>query len=69
MASEFVKEIAGEKYIKVEMGKAIFEQKKIPVKVKSTDKYCINKTIKLGNKKFIFNCVSVGNPHCVIFFE
>ena len=42
-------------------------KKKIPVKVKSTDEYCINKTIKLGNKKFIFNCVSVGNPHCVIF--
>ena len=67
VASEFIKEIAGKKYIKVEMGKAIFEQKKIPVKVKSTDEYCINKTIKLGNKKFIFNCVSVGTPHCVIF--
>ena len=66
-ASEFVKEIGGKKYIKVEMGEAIFEQKKIPVKVKSSDEYCINKVIKLGNKKFIFNCVSVGNPHCVIF--
>ena len=66
-ASEFVKEIGGKKYIKVEMGEAIFEQKKIPVKVKSSDQFCINKVIKLGNKKFIFNCVSVGNPHCVIF--
>ena len=65
--SEFVKEIGGKKYIKVEMGGAIFEQKKIPVKVKSSDQFCINKVIKLGNKKFIFNCVSVGNPHCVIF--
>ena len=66
-ASEFVKEIGRKKYIKVEMGEAIFEQKKIPVKVKSSDQFCINKVIKLGNKKFIFNCVSVGNPHCVIF--
>ena len=66
-ASEFVKEIGEKKYIKVEMGEAIFEQKKIPAKVKSSDEYCINKVIKLGNKKFIFNCVSVGNPHCVIF--
>ena len=66
-ASEFVKEIGVKKYIKVEMGEAIFEQKKIPAKVKSSDEYCINKVIKLGNKKFIFNCVSVGNPHCVIF--
>lgn len=67
--SEFVKEIGGKKYIKVEMGGAIFEQKKIPVKVKSSDEYCISKVIKLGNKKFIFNCVSVGNPHCVIFLN
>ena len=66
-ASEFVKEVGRKKYIKVEMGEAIFEQKKIPVKVKSSDQFCINKVIKLGNKKFIFNCVSVGNPHCVIF--
>ena len=66
-ASEFVKEVGRKKYIKVEMGEAIFEQKKIPAKVKSSDEYCINKVIKLGNKKFIFNCVSVGNPHCVIF--
>ena len=66
-ASEFVKEVGRKKYIKVEMGEAIFEQKKIPVKVKSSDQYCISKVIKLGNKKFIFNCVSVGNPHCVIF--
>ena len=66
-ASEFVKEIGVKKYIKVEMGEAIFEQKKIPAKVKSSDEFCIRKVIKLGNKKFIFNCVSVGNPHCVIF--
>ena len=67
--SEFVKEVGGKKYIKVEMGEAKFKQKKIPVKVKSSDEYCINKIIKLGNKKFIFNCVSVGNPHCVIFLN
>ena len=67
--SEFVKEVGRKKYIKVEMGEAKFKQKKIPVKVKSSDEYCINKIIILGNKKFIFNCVSVGNPHCVIFLN
>ena len=50
--------------IKVEMGKAIFASRDIPV---DSDKpEFIAQKIKAGDKEFEVNCVSVGNPHCVV---
>jgi diaminopimelate epimerase len=53
--------------IKVDMGKAIFESENIPVNCDSEE--CINETLKLENKEYQINCVSVGNPHCVVLKE
>lgn len=50
--------------IKVDMGKSIFESAKIPVNIDKPE--CIGEKITAGGKKFEINCVSVGNPHCVI---
>lgn len=50
--------------IKVEMGKAIFESAKIPVNCKNQE--CIDETLHLEYRDYQMNCVSVGNPHCVI---
>ncbi len=50
--------------IKVEMGKAIFESAKIPVNCKNQE--CIDETLHLEYRDYQINCVSVGNPHCVI---
>ncbi len=52
------------KTIKVDMGKAIFESSKIPVNCKKPE--CINETLHLEYRDYAMNCVSVGNPHCVI---
>jgi len=46
------------------MGKAIFESAKIPVKATTAE--CIDYTLNLEYKDYQINCVSVGNPHCVI---
>lgn len=53
--------------IKVDMGKAIFESAKIPVDCKNQE--CINESLHLQYKDYKVNCVSVGNPHCVILKE
>jgi len=46
------------------MGKAIFGSRDIPV---DSDKpEFIGQMIRAGDKEFEVNCVSVGNPHCVI---
>ena len=50
--------------IKVDMGKAEFIAKNIPVLSKNNE--CIGEQITIADKTFIINCVSVGNPHCVI---
>ncbi|WP_299239095.1 diaminopimelate epimerase [Sulfurihydrogenibium sp.] len=55
------------KIVTVDMGKAIFNAKKIPV---NTDKEeFISEKITVGDKEFEVSCVSVGNPHCVIIKE
>jgi len=55
------------KIITVDMGKALFEAKKIPVICDTQE--CIGKKIKVEDREFEINCVSVGNPHCVIIVE
>ena len=50
--------------IKVDMGKAIFEAEKVPVK--SENEECLDEELQLKDKTYLINCVSVGNPHCVI---
>ncbi len=54
--------------INVNMGIPEFSPEKIPVKVKNKDEV-FNHKIVIGSKKFFINCVSMGNPHCVIFLE
>lgn len=50
--------------IKVDMGKAIFESHKVPVNCEKEE--CIGEVLELDEKQYEINCVSVGNPHCVI---
>ena len=53
--------------VKVDMGKPEFSPSKIPV-VLNSDKV-LNYPIDVGEHRFKVKCVSLGNPHCVIFME
>ena len=53
--------------IKVAMGKAEFIANKVPVISKNEE--CIGEQITIDDKTFTINCVSVGNPHCVIITD
>ncbi|MDR1861287.1 MAG: diaminopimelate epimerase [Bacteroidales bacterium] len=50
--------------IQVDMGTATFEPSKIPVVSELPE--CIDDTLELPDATFTVNCVSVGNPHCVV---
>ncbi len=52
-------------YATVEMGKPEFESAKIPVALDKPE--AIGEIIQAGDLEFKINCVSMGNPHCVIF--
>lgn len=50
--------------ISVDMGTAVFGSRNIPVN--SDNPEFIGEKIVAGDKEFEVNCVSVGNPHCVV---
>ena len=52
---------------KVNMGKPIFNGRQIPTRY--GDSIVKNKIINIENKDFEITCVSMGNPHCVVFRE
>ena len=55
------------KLISVDMGKAIFDSKIVPTNFE--EKEVIRKKLKVSDKEYEINCVSMGNPHCVILKE
>jgi len=52
------------KEVEINMGKPIFERSLIPMLGEGT---FINEEIKVDNEVFKATCLSMGNPHCVIF--
>lgn len=54
------------KKVKVDMGKPIFEKSKIPM---IGEGICINEEFKIDGEKYRITCLSIGNPHCVIFID
>ncbi|MDP4120281.1 MAG: carbamoyl-phosphate synthase large subunit [Bacillota bacterium] len=53
------------KFVQVDMGKVSLNPKDIPVNI-NKDKI-INEPVKIGGNDYNITCVSVGNPHCVVF--
>lgn len=54
------------KTIDVDMGEPKLRGKEIPVNLSGR---IINRPIKLETKDFRITCLSMGNPHCIIFHE
>ncbi|MBQ7655154.1 MAG: diaminopimelate epimerase, partial [Clostridia bacterium] len=53
--------------VSVDMGKASFAAKEIPV-VADADEV-VNQAVEIGGREYPVTCVSVGNPHCVVFCD
>ena len=53
--------------VKVDMGEPILEPKKIPVR--SEKKRVVNEPIAVAERTWNMTCVSMGNPHAVVFVE
>lgn len=52
-------------YVSVNMGQACLKSAEIPVT--ASGETFINETLTVDNKEYKATCVSMGNPHCVIF--
>ena len=60
--------------VKVDMGEPIFEPESIPVKISPLNKGgsrvgIVDYPLKIADKTFRITCVSMGNPHAVIFID
>ena len=51
----------------VDMGKAILKPREIPVDADGED--FVERTISVAGKDYTATCVSMGNPHCIIFMD
>ena len=57
--------------MEVDMGTAYLKRKEIPMIFDNTnkDETFINKPILVAEKEYNATCVSMGNPHCIIFMN
>lgn len=54
----------------VNMGKAILEPEQIPVRIRGLQfKNVLNYPIKIDDKEYNITCISMGNPHAVVFWN
>lgn len=54
-------------YVRVNMGEAVLKPSEIPVQAEGED--FIARQIEAGGRRYTVTCVSMGNPHCVVFTE
>jgi len=52
--------------VKVDMGAPTLERSKLPMVGTGT---CVNEDLQVNGEKYRVTCLSVGNPHCVIFVD
>lgn len=53
--------------VSVDMGKADFRTKSLPCTLE--EETLINYPVEIGDKEYKITCVSLGNPHCVVFCD
>lgn len=53
--------------VEVDMGKAILQPRKIPVN--SEKEAFISEPVTIGGKEYKITCVSMGNPHAIVYFD
>ena len=58
-------EDAEDNKVRVDMGEPILEGHRIPVNIPKDR--VVNENLQVGEKLFHMTCVSMGNPHCIIF--
>ena len=54
------------KSVKVDMGAPSFERKSLPMRGEGK---CIDEKLKVDGEIYEVTCLSVGNPHCVLFVD
>lgn len=54
------------KSVRINMGRPVFERRQIPMRGEGK---CVDAPLRVNDREFRVTCLSVGNPHCVIFVD
>jgi diaminopimelate epimerase len=65
---EYIDYHKGESQIKVDMGRPRFKPEEIPVNIENVD-LVLEYPVEFDKEEFSINCVSMGNPHTIIFVD
>ena len=59
--------ILNDDLISVDMGKPSLKASQIPINL--TEDTVVNRKVSVNNNDYYITCVSMGNPHCIIFYD
>lgn len=59
--------MAGDGMVRVDMGRPVLSPKLIPVNMEG--EAVIDRPLQIEDRKFLITCISMGNPHAVIFVD
>lgn len=57
------------KRAKVDMGEPVLKPERVPVIIKDNADVCVNHDIYVDDANYKMTCVSMGNPHCVVYVD
>lgn len=69
LAGIITPKIQGNGQITVDMGEPILTADKIPTTIKKVGEKVINEPLTVGEQDYHVSCVSMGNPHCLVFID
>lgn len=61
--------IQGEGKVKVDMGEPFLRAVEIPTTLSESEGKVVNQPLSVQGKEYLVSCVSMGNPHCLVFVE
>ena len=61
--------IMGNGQVKVDMGEPQLEAEKIPTTLGKSGEKVVNQSLTVGDRTYNVSCVSMGNPHCLVFVD
>lgn len=69
LAGIITPKIQGNGQITVDMGEPILTADKIPTTIKKVGEKVINEPLTVAEQDYHVSCVSMGNPHCLVFVD
>jgi len=69
LAGTITPTIKGEGMIRVDMGEPELTPAKIPTTLNQGGEKVVSESLNVAGKSYDVSCVSMGNPHCLVFVE